>query len=64
MADREAALAARYEAKYPETDVPVAQKAERQERRDFYEESRALRRTGRTRGVVIPRLPWLDEQET
>jgi hypothetical protein len=53
--------AARYEARCPETGVGEAQAAERQQRRDFREEVSTHRRTGRTRGIVVPALPWLKE---
>lgn len=48
----------RYERMYPDTGIPDAQKQERQERIDFKQERREGRRTGRSRGVVIPALPW------
>lgn len=48
----------RYERLYPETGIPDAQKAERMERIDFKRERASNRRTGRTRGIVIPALPW------
>lgn len=49
--------ARRYEARYPETGCPEAQKEERIERIDHKEEVRDHRRTGRTRSVLIPALP-------
>lgn len=48
----------RYEALYPDTGIPDAQKEERMERMDFKQERREYRRTSRTRGIVIPDLPW------
>ena len=48
----------RYERAYPGTGLPEAQKEERQERIDFKSERSSLRRTGRNRGIVVPRLPW------
>lgn len=60
MAD-ESAKAQRYEQRYPETGISEAQKEERMERMDFKDESRTLRRTGKNRGIVIPALPWKEE---
>lgn len=54
-------LAERYERLYPETGCSEAQKEERMERLDFKEEARALRRTSRNRGIIVPRLPWVKE---
>jgi hypothetical protein len=54
--------AERYEKRYPGTGCSEAQKEERMERMDFKEEARSLRRTGRNRGVVIPRIPWLEKE--
>lgn len=54
-------LADRYEARVPATGIGEAQKQERQERHEFRQERRALRRTGRNRGIVVPELPWLRE---
>jgi hypothetical protein len=51
-------LASRYDALTPGVDIPTAQKEERQERREFKSERASLRRTSRTRGIVIPELPW------
>ncbi|MDP3937553.1 MAG: hypothetical protein Q8R92_05380 [Deltaproteobacteria bacterium] len=51
-------LAREYERRWPGTGIPDAQKQERMERRLFYGEQSSLRRTGRTRGIVIPELPW------
>jgi len=56
------ALADRYEKRYPETGVPEAQKEERMERLLFSEERQSLRRISRTRGIVVPALPWRTEQ--
>jgi hypothetical protein len=52
-----------YEKRYPGTGIPEAQKQERMERMDFKEEVHALRRTGRNRGIVIPSIPWHDEED-
>lgn len=52
-----ASLAEQYETRYPGTGVSEAQKQERMERLAFREERQSLRRTGRTRGVVIPSVP-------
>lgn len=54
-------LAAEYEKRYPDTGCSDAQKEERMERIIFKEERSSLRRTGRTRGIIVPRLPWLKE---
>ncbi len=54
-------LAEQYEQKYPNTGCSEAQKQERMERLNFKEEARTLRRTGKNRGIVVPRLPWLEE---
>jgi hypothetical protein len=51
-----------YEAFAPGTGVPEAQAEERGERRVFHEETRQHRRTNRTRGIVVPDLPWLREE--
>lgn len=50
-------LADQYESRYPGALADEAQKQERMERLLFKEEQQTLRRTGRTRGVVIGRLP-------
>lgn len=47
-------LADAYEKRYPGTGIPEAQKQERMERINFNDERRALRRTGRNRGIVVP----------
>lgn len=54
-------LAEQYEKMYPNTGCSEAQKQERMERLNFKEEARTLRRTGRNRGIVVPRLPWVEE---
>lgn len=59
----ESRLARAYDARVPGVNIPEAQKAERQERVEFREERRTLRRTGRTRGIIVPRLPWLEDKE-
>lgn len=56
-------LAERYEQRMPGTGCPDAQKEERQDRHEFKQERRDHRRTGRTRGIVIPRVPWHDDPE-
>lgn len=53
--------AARYERAYPGTGIPEAHKEERQQRIDFKKERAEDRRTGRTRGLVVPRVPWHEE---
>lgn len=57
-------LAAAYERLYPDTGIPEAQKEERMERLVFKDEARSLRRTSRTRGIVVPELPWLRDTDT
>lgn len=57
----ESAKARRYEQIAPQTGIPEAQAEERMDRRDFKQERRDHRRTGRTRGIIVPRLPWLEE---
>lgn len=52
-----------YEAHAPETGVPEAQAEARHERRAFREEARQHRRTGRTRGIIVPELPWKRGQQ-
>jgi hypothetical protein len=54
-------LAEQYEQKYPNTGCSEAQKQERMERELFKSERLSLRRTGKTRGIVVPRLPWQEE---
>lgn len=56
-------LAKLYEKKYPGTGCSEAQKEERMERELFKGERLAHRRTGRTRGVVIPALPWHEKEQ-
>lgn len=53
----------RYEQRYPETGCSEGQKEERMQRMDFKDEVRSLRRTSRTRGIVVPELPWLRGKE-
>lgn len=60
MADRDEVRARAYDSAYPGVQIPDAQKAERQERQEFKHERLSLRRTNRTRGIVVPDLP-LDE---
>lgn len=50
-------LAEQYERRFPGATSDEAQKTERMERILHREERDSLRRTGRTRGVVIGRLP-------
>ena len=45
-----------YETLYPGTGCPEPQKQERMERIE-------LKRRGRTRGVLIPALPWQDKED-
>lgn len=52
----------RYERLYPETGIPEAQKQERMERIDFKAERRDGRRTTRQRGVIVPALPWKENE--
>lgn len=54
--------AAAYERLYPDTGIPEAQKEERMERLTFKDERQSLRRTSRTRGIVVPELPWLRDK--
>jgi len=51
----------RYERLYPDVGISDAQKEERMQRMDFKQERREHRRTGRTRGIVIPALPWKED---
>lgn len=50
--------AARYRARHPEAEIGDAQAEERQQRAEFKDEHRSLRRTSRTRGIVVPRDAW------
>jgi len=54
-------LAEQYETKYPNTGCGEAQKQERMERIKFKEERAALHRTWRNMGIIVPRLPWIEE---
>jgi hypothetical protein len=56
-------LARRYDAEHPGVGIETAQKEERQERREFHRERASLRRTGRSRGIVVPDLPWLRKEQ-
>lgn len=56
-------LADRYEKRFPGTGCSEAQKEERMERIDFRNEAGSLQRTSRTRGVVIPRIPWHEDED-
>ena len=51
-------LVRRYETAYPGTGIPDAQKQERAERILFKAERVSHRRTGRSRGIIVPDLPW------
>lgn len=53
-------LAAEYDKRYPDVEIPAAQKEERMERLLFKEERVTYKRANRNRGVVFTRLP-LDE---
>lgn len=53
----------RYDKRYPDTGVGEAQKQERAERLAFKEDRKALRRTSRTRGIIVPELPWKRGEE-
>lgn len=55
--------AEQYEALYPSTGASDAQKEERMERLTFKHERRALRRTSRNRGIVVPRIPYLEKED-
>lgn len=57
-----ATKADQYERRFPDTGISDAQKQERMERLSFNEERQALRRTSRTRGIVVPELPWKREE--
>lgn len=59
----EAARAKEYERLYPGACADESQRAERWDRMTFREERQDHRRTGRSRGVVIPRLPWVEEDD-
>lgn len=52
-----------YDRLYPDTGLPEAQKQERMERKVHKAERAQHHRTGRTRGIVVPRLPWLEDKE-
>lgn len=54
-------LAGEYEKRYPGATADTAQKEERMERILHKEERSTLRRTNRTRGIVVPALPWQRE---
>lgn len=56
---RASRLADEYERRFPGTGVGEAQAAERMERINFKEDGRTHRRTGRTRGIIVPALPWM-----
>lgn len=51
-------LAREYERRFPGAVSDESQRVERMERLAFKEERQTHRRTGRTRGIVIPPLPW------
>jgi len=54
-------LAAEYERMYPGALTDNSQKEERMERILFKRERGALRRISRTRGIIVPELPYLKE---
>ncbi|MCR4339976.1 MAG: hypothetical protein NUW01_08830 [Gemmatimonadaceae bacterium] len=54
-------LAVEYEKLYPGAVTDSAQKEERMERILHKRERSSLRRTGRTRGIIVPALPWAKE---
>lgn len=54
----ETARAQEYERLYPEAVGDESQRAERMDRLAFKEERQTGRRTGRTRGIVVPALPY------
>jgi hypothetical protein len=56
------AKAREYERRFPGAVADESQRAERMERLELREERRAHRRTGRTRGIVVPVLPWRAER--
>lgn len=58
----EARRAADYERLYPGAVADEAQRAERQDRLSFREERQAGRRRARTKGILIPDLPWRAER--
>jgi hypothetical protein len=60
---RSSRLADQYERRFPDTGVSEAQAAERMDRILHKEESGEHRRTHRTRGIVVPDLPWMTKQE-
>ena len=60
---RPSELAREYERRYPGAVGDEAQRAERMERLAFKEDAQSHHRTGRTRGIVIPRLPWWREED-
>ena len=60
MAD-ESAKAQQYERRFPGTGCSENQKEERMERMTFKEEVARGMRTGRNRGIVIPSVPWHEE---
>lgn len=53
-------LADQYEKRYPGATTDAAQKEERMQRILFKEEKREHRRSGRQRGIIVPRVPWAD----
>lgn len=52
------ALSDAYERRYPGTGVGENQAEEREQREQMKDERREGRRTMRTRGIVVPTLPW------
>ncbi len=59
---RTSRLADEYHRLYPGTGVGEAQAAERMERIQFKQDVPAGRRTGRTRGIIVPALPWMTKK--
>ncbi len=59
-----ASRAEKYEAAFPGTGIPEAQKEERYERMEFKQERHTLRRSGRNRGIVVPSTAaWPPERQ-
>ncbi len=55
-------LAVEYENLYPGAVTDPAQKEERMERILHKRERSTLRRSSRTRGIIVPALPWRKEE--
>jgi len=54
----ESARAQEYERLYPDAVGDESKRAERMDRLAFKDERQTGRRTGRTRGIVVPDIPW------